>query len=72
MIAVILAMAGLLCSAELVRRGLWSEDEEVQERAETEGCTSGCGLIAAMLVFSLLALLAAGAVGGSLAMEGRL
>lgn len=70
MIAVILAMAGLLCSAELVRRGLWAEDEEVQERAENEGCTSGCGLIAAMLVFSMLALLAVGAAGGIAAMGG--
>lgn len=63
LLGVILAMAGLLCSAELVRRGLWSEDEEIQERAENEGASSGCGLMAAMLVFSLLALLAVSAAG---------
>lgn len=69
LLGVILAMAGLLCSAELVRRGLWAEDTEMQERAENEGCTSGCGLMAAMVVLSLLALLAISA-GGVAAMGG--
>ena len=64
-----LLMVALILSAESFRSGFYADDQEIAEVAERGG--SGCGLLIAMVVASILALLflAAGGVavlGGGL------
>jgi hypothetical protein len=51
-IGVCLVMAGLVCSAELFRRGVWADDHEVEHVAE-HGDNSNF-LLVLMIVFAVV------------------
>jgi len=51
LIGVAFVMAGLLCSAELVRRGLWADDREIRQRRRRG---SNNRLLLLMVVFAAI------------------
>ena len=52
LLGVCLVMAGLLCSAELFRRGVWADDQEIEHVAE-HGDNSSL-LLVLMVVFAFV------------------